>query len=108
MGCVSGELADVTIITSDNPRYERPEDIISDIEAGVVLSGGDYIKITDRKEAVRYALVNAEPGDIILLAGKGHETYQDVGGHRIHMDERELIYQILEEEDAGTICGCDN
>lgn len=108
MGRVSGEYAEMTIITSDNPRMEDPEAIMDDIEAGVMESSGRYVRITDRKEAIRYALTNAERGDIVLLAGKGHETYQEVLGEKRHMDERELIQQILEEEDAGNICGCDN
>ncbi len=97
MGEVSGKYADFTIITSDNPRYEEPEDIINDIETGIKKTDGKYIKITDRKEAIAYAIDHGEQGDIIVLAGKGHEDYQEIKGVKYHMDERELIRDILEE-----------
>ena len=97
MGEVSGRYADVTIITSDNPRYEEPEDIINDIETGMKKTDGRYIKITDRKEAIAYAIDHGEQGDIIVLAGKGHEDYQEIKGVKYHMDERELIQDILNE-----------
>ncbi len=105
MGEVSGKLSDFTIITSDNPRFEKPEDIIADIVTGISKTRGKHIEIIDRKEAFRYALVHAEPGDIIVLAGKGHETYQEIEGVKHPMDERQLIKEVLEEEDAGKICG---
>lgn len=108
MGMVSGKMADLTIVTNDNPRFEDPEAIMDDIEDGLNAAGAEYIRIPDRKKAIRYGIVHAVAGDVVLLAGKGHETYQDVMGHRTHMDERELIGQILEEEDAGVICGRDN
>lgn len=91
MGRISGELADFTIITSDNPRYENPEDIIADIESSLIKTGGKYIKITDRAEAIKYAIKNGEPGDIIIVAGKGHEDYQEINGVRYPMDERTLV-----------------
>ena len=97
MGEVSGKYADFTIITSDNPRFEEPEDIISDIETGIKKTDGKYIKITDRKEAIAYAIDHGEQGDIIVLAGKGHEDYQEIKGVKYHMDERELIQEILDE-----------
>jgi UDP-N-acetylmuramoyl-L-alanyl-D-glutamate--2,6-diaminopimelate ligase len=97
MGEVSGRYADFTIITSDNPRFEEPEDIINDIETGIKKTDGKYIKITDRKEAIAYAIDHGEQGDIIVLAGNGHEDYQEIKGVKYHMDERELIQDILEE-----------
>nr|WP_297707572.1 UDP-N-acetylmuramoyl-L-alanyl-D-glutamate--2,6-diaminopimelate ligase [uncultured Butyrivibrio sp.] len=97
MGEVSGKFADFTIITSDNPRFEEPEDIMNDIETGMKKTDGKYIKITDRKEAIAYAIEHGEHGDIIVLAGKGHEDYQEIKGVKYHMDERELIQEILEE-----------
>ena len=97
MGEVSGKFADFTIITSDNPRFEEPEDIMNDIETGMKKTDGKYIKITDRKEAIAYAINHGEHGDIIVLAGKGHEDYQEIKGVKYHMDERELIQEILEE-----------
>ncbi len=97
MGEVSGRYADFTIITSDNPRFEEPEDIINDIETGMKKTDGKYIKIVDRKEAIAYAIDHGEQGDIIVLAGKGHEDYQEIKGVKYHMDERELIREILDE-----------
>lgn len=97
MGEVSGRLADFTIITSDNPRFEEPMDIIKDIETGIKKTDGAYIEIADRKEAIAYAIDHGEKGDIIVLAGKGHEDYQEIKGVKYHMDERELIQEILEE-----------
>lgn len=97
MGEVSGRLSDLTIITSDNPRDEEPEAIIADIITGISKTSGKHVDITDRKEAIKYAIANGEPGDIIVLAGKGHEDYQIIKGVKYHMDERELIAEVLEE-----------
>ena len=96
MGEVSGRLADLTIITSDNPRTEEPQAIIDDIKAGIDRTDGRYVEICDRKEAIAYAIAHGEPGDIIVLAGKGHEDYQEINGVKYPMDERELIREILE------------
>lgn len=98
MGEVSGKLADFTIITSDNPRYEKPEEIIADIVTGIKKTDGKYITITNRKEAIAYAIHHGEPGDVIILAGKGHEDYQEIEGKKYPMDERVLIQEILEED----------
>ncbi len=97
MGEVSGNLADLTIITSDNPRFEEPQAIIDDIKTGMAKTAGKYVTICDRKEAIAYAIEQALPGDIIVLAGKGHEDYQEVNGVVYPMDERVLIQKILEE-----------
>lgn len=97
MGEVSGKLADFTIITSDNPRFEEPQDIMEDIKTGMAKTSGKYIEICDRKEAIRYAIAHGEPGDIIVLAGKGHEDYQEIKGVKHPMDERILIQDILKE-----------
>lgn len=97
MGEVSGKYADLTIITSDNPRFEEPMDIIHDIETGIAKTQGEYLEICDRKEAIAYAIDHGQPGDIIVLAGKGHEDYQEIKGVKYPMDERVLIAQILEE-----------
>ena len=97
MGEVSSKLADLTIITSDNPRNEEPMDIINDILIGVKKADGDYVTIPDRKEAIAYAMKNAKDGDIIVLAGKGHEDYQEICGVKHHMDERELVAEIIAE-----------
>ena len=95
MGEVSSRLADLTIVTSDNPRNEEPEAIIEDIITGVKKADGEYIAITDRHEAIRYAIENAKEGDVIVLAGKGHEDYQEIKGKKYHMDERELIADVV-------------
>ena len=97
MGEVSGRLADLTIITSDNPRFEEPQDIIEDIKIGMSKTEGKYVEISDRKEAIAYAIDHGEPGDIIVLAGKGHEDYQEIRGVPYPMDERNLIRDILKE-----------
>ena len=98
MGEVSGRLADLTIITSDNPRREDPEAIIDDIVTGISKTDGEYVRITDRKEAIAYAIHHGRKGDIIVLAGKGHEDYQEINGVHYPMDERVLIKEILEED----------
>ncbi len=97
MGEISGRLADLTIITSDNPRFEEPQDIIEDIKLGLGKTEGNYVEICDRKEAIRYAIEHGQEGDIIVLAGKGHEDYQEIKGVKYPMDERDLIRDILEE-----------
>ena len=95
MGEISGRLSDFTIITEDNSRYEDINDIMNDIEIGLKKANGKYIKIEDRKEAIKYAIENAKEGDIILLLGKGHETYREKNGVREHFDEREVIKEII-------------
>lgn len=97
MGEVSSRLADLTVVTSDNPRNEEPMDIINDILVGVHKADGAYVTIPDRKEAIAYCMKNAQDGDIIVLAGKGHEDYQEICGVKHHMDEHELIADIIKE-----------
>ena len=97
MGEVSSRLADLTVVTSDNPRNEEPMDIINDILVGLHKADGAYVTIPDRKEAIAYCMKNAQDGDIIVLAGKGHEDYQEICGVKHHMDERELIADIIKE-----------
>lgn len=97
MGEVSGKLSDFTIITSDNPRFEEPQDIINDIITGMKKTDGAYVDICDRKEAIRYAIEHGKSGDVIVLAGKGHETYQEIKGVKYDMDDRVLIKEVLEE-----------
>lgn len=101
MGEVSGRLADLTIITSDNPRFEEPQDIIDDIKIGIGKTDGKYVEICDRKEAIKYAIEHGQPGDVIVLAGKGHEDYQEIRGVKHPMDERVLIAEVLEELKRG-------
>lgn len=97
MGEVSGKLADLTIITSDNPRFEEPQAIIDDIKIGMAKTDGKYVEMIDRKEAIKYAIEHGESGDVIVLAGKGHEDYQEIKGKKYPMDERVLIQEVLQE-----------
>ncbi len=91
MGAIGVECSDIAIITSDNPRTEDPMAIIQDILAGVNPEMGEYIVMEDRRKAIEYAMDIGEKDDIIILAGKGHETYQDISGHKYHLDEREEV-----------------
>ncbi len=100
MGEVSGRLSDLSIITSDNPRDEEPMDIIQDIVTGISGTTGAYVTIPDRREAIAYAIHHGEPGDIIVLAGKGHEDYQEIKGRKYPMDERVIIADILQKDAA--------
>jgi len=102
MGEIAGRIADFTIITSDNPRTEEPSAIVKEIEEGIARTSGKYISIVDRHEAISYAIHNAEKGDVIVLAGKGHETYQTFKDKTLHFDEREVVREILDEMDKDT------
>ena len=95
MGHIGVKLADIGIITSDNPRTEAPMAIIKDILTGVKEEDGEYIVICDRISAIQYAMDIAKKDDIIVLAGKGHETYQEIGREKIHLDEREVVASFL-------------
>ena len=97
MGEIGVRLSDIAVITSDNPRTEAPMAIIEDILKGVKKEQGEYIVIEDRRTAIRYAMDIAQKDDIIVLAGKGHETYQEIHGHKHHLDEREEVAAHLEE-----------
>lgn len=98
MGEISDRLSDFSVVTSDNPRTEDPNEIISDVLKG--FKTFRFMAVTDRREAIRFAMRMAKENDIILLAGKGHETYQVVGEERVHMDEREIVREIEAEESA--------
>ena len=92
----SARLSDRVIITSDNPRFEEPQDIINDMLAG--LDKDDMqktISITDRREAIKTACMLAQPGDVILVAGKGHENYQEIKGVKHHFDDKEILNEIM-------------
>lgn len=97
MGEISGRLADFSILTSDNPRTEDPMEILAAIEEGIKPTGGQYTVIENRREAIRYALQMAKDGDIIILAGKGHETYQEIMGVKRPFDEKVVVRELLEE-----------
>lgn len=96
MGEVAGELSDVAIITSDNPRNEDPMKIISEIEVGVKEKTSDYETVSDRREAINRSIGLATSGDVVIIAGKGHETYQLIGSDKFHFDDREVALEALE------------
>ncbi len=91
MGKIGVQLSDIAVITSDNPRTENPMAIIEDILKGVEDTDGNHFVVEDRRTAIRYAMDIAKKDDIIILAGKGHETYQEINGHKYHLDEREEV-----------------
>lgn len=96
MGKIAGKYADLAIVTSDNPRYEDPKDIINDIVEGVKNTDCKYVEIVDRKEAIEYAIKSSNKDDIILLAGKGHEKTVEIKGKKYHLDEKEIIANFIE------------
>lgn len=96
MGAVASLLADFAVVTSDNPRTENPHAIIADIRAGMKPGGAPYVVVPDRRAAIRYALDGAKAGDVVVLAGKGHETYQEIDGVQHHLDEREEVAAYFE------------
>ncbi len=96
MGEIAGKLAHFTILTADNPRSEEPDSIITEIEEGIKRTGGEYIIISDRRLAIEFAIKNAKENDIILIAGKGHETYQVYKDKTIHFDDREVALEVIE------------
>ena len=91
MGAVAGSLADLCVVTSDNPRTEEPEAILRDVLAGMGEAAAPPLVEPDRRAAIRLALAQAGPGDVVVLAGKGHETYQEIDGVQWHLDEREEV-----------------
>ena len=95
MGKAAADWADFVIVTTDNPRTEKPGDIIADILPGLEGSGTSYVVVEDRVEAIHYAMDNARSGDVIVLCGKGHETYQEINHEKFHMDEREIVADYL-------------
>ena len=101
MGAIARELADLVVLTSDNPRTEEPEAIIRDIQAGMTEEDGAPVHVEpDRRRAIAWALDQGRPGDVIVLAGKGHETYQEVNGVQLPMDEREIVADWFREQDG--------
>ena len=96
MGKIASRMSDKLIITSDNPRTEKPEDIIEDIYKGIERNEiHKVLKIQDRKEAIRTAVMLAKKGDIILIAGKGHENYQEINGIRLKFDDKETVEEVI-------------
>ena len=95
MGAIAAALSDLVIVTSDNPRTEDPRGIIQDILAGMYQSQTPHIVVENRMEAIHYAMDHAQKDDVIVLMGKGHETYQIIGTEKHHLDEREIIAEHL-------------
>lgn len=104
MGEIGGKMADLSIITADNSRWERVEDILADIKTGLRRTDGKFLEIPDRREAISYAITHAEKGDLIAIIGKGHEDYQEIEGVRHHFLDREEILRCLgmQEESEET------
>jgi UDP-N-acetylmuramoyl-L-alanyl-D-glutamate--2,6-diaminopimelate ligase len=97
MGEVAGRNSDLVIVTSDNPRTEDPLEIISEIETGLKTTNCPYLTISDRREAIHQAIFKAKPDDVVLICGKGHETYQIVGNEKYHFDDREIAREALDK-----------
>ena len=97
MGAIAGKMADFSVITSDNPRNENPMQIIDAIVDGYKKNSDQYVVIEDRRQAIAYALSVAGEGDVIILAGKGHETYQDRNGVKYPFNEKIIVKELLEE-----------
>jgi UDP-N-acetylmuramoyl-L-alanyl-D-glutamate--2,6-diaminopimelate ligase len=95
MGEAAGSLSDVVILTSDNPRTEDPNQILGDAEEGIKKTGKPYKKIADRREAIHQAIEQARSGDLVLIAGKGHEDYQIIGREVFHFDDKEVAREAL-------------
>ena len=95
MGEIGGRMADLSIITADNSRFEKVEDIIADIRGSIEKTGGKFIEIPDRKEAITYSITHAEPGDMIAIIGKGHEDYQEINGVRYPFLDRAGVDEVV-------------
>jgi UDP-N-acetylmuramoyl-L-alanyl-D-glutamate--2,6-diaminopimelate ligase len=102
MGEIAGRLADLTILTSDNPRGEKAEAILDEIEKGIA-GGGEYVRLADRRQAIARAIGEARQGDVVVIAGKGHETYQVVGDQVIHFDDREEAELALKKRGTNVV-----
>jgi len=96
MGAIATRYSDFAVVTSDNPRTEAPDAIIRDILEGIEAPDDSYCVIENRREAIFWALENSRPGDVLILAGKGHETYQIFGKEKTHFDEREVVAEFFE------------
>lgn len=101
MGEIGGKMADLCILTADNSRFEKTEDIIADIRGSVEKTGGAYLEIPDRREAIEYSITHAEPGDMIAVIGKGHEDYQEINGVRHPFLDRQVIEEVLNKLESS-------
>ena len=99
MGRIAGEYSDLVLITSDNPRTEDPLKIIAEIEVGARPTGTEFYSISDRRQAIFRAVAAAKAGDVVIIAGKGHETYQIIGNDKFHFDDREVALEALKEQE---------
>ena len=97
MGEIGGRLAELNINTADNSRYEKGDDIMADIRGSIEKTGGDFVEIPDRRDAIRRSILHAQPGDMIAVIGKGHEDYQEINGVRHHFLDREVIEETIKE-----------
>ncbi len=97
MGEIAGRLSDFCVVTSDNPRTEDPYVILEAVEQGVKQTKCPYVCIENRREAIKYAMTHAKDGDVVVLAGKGHETYQEINGVRHDFDEKVIVRQLWDE-----------
>jgi len=102
MGAAATSLADLTIVTSDNPRSEDPLAIVADIEPGAREGGGDFVVELDRRAAIGLAVERARPGDVVVIAGKGHEPYQEIGGDTVPFDDRQVAREALVARGGGS------
>jgi UDP-N-acetylmuramyl tripeptide synthase len=98
MGRVAGENSDIVFVTSDNPRTEDPMTIIRQIETGVKATGTQYSLVSDRRDAINRAVAAAQKNDVVVIAGKGHETYQIVGHEKFHFDDREVALEAIRQK----------
>jgi UDP-N-acetylmuramoyl-L-alanyl-D-glutamate--2,6-diaminopimelate ligase len=96
MGAAATEGADLTVITTDNPRSEDPHDIIAEVERGATVGGGRYVVEPDRRAAIRLALAEARAGDVVVVAGKGHEVEQELAGGGVPFDDRVVVREELD------------
>lgn len=103
MGEIGGRLADLCILTADNSRYEKTEDIIADIRGSLEKTGGAYLEIPDRREAIAYSIVHSRPGDMIAVIGKGHEDYQEIEGVRYPFLDRQVIEETVQKLESGEL-----
>lgn len=97
MGEIGGKMADLCILTEDNSRFEKVEEILADIRGSIEKTGGAFVEIPDRRKAIEYSILNAEPGDMVAVIGKGHENYQEVEGVRHHFVDREVIEETIKK-----------
>lgn len=95
MGEIAGKMADFSILTADNSRFEKVEDIIADIRGSIEKTGGAYVEIPDRREAIAYSITHARKGDMIAIIGKGHEDYQEIEGVRYPFLDRAVVEEVV-------------